>query len=310
MHGFDWNDLRYFLAISRERTLAGAARVLRVQHSTVGRRLEVLEADLGAHLFTRTPDGLILTAAGANVLPLAEAAERAALAVLSRVAGEDGRIEGIVRLTTSEAFSGFIVRRLGELHERHPKLVVEVLAGNRSLDLARGEADLALRIVETTQPELICRRVGDAGWSLYAAASYLERRGTPSADDISGHDVIAFEETMSNIPGAIWLKEHAGSAHVMVRANSIVAALNAMIFGMGLAVLPCFLADAEPTVRRLTPEVLGSRKLWLVFHPDAARAARVRCVIDFVTEIIGREATRLRGDSPPVRPPDAVRPAP
>ena len=114
--------------------------------------------------------------------------------------------------------------------------------------------------------------------------------------DLAGHDVIGFDESMAQVPGALWLKEHAAAAHMMLRGNSIMAVLNAAIVGMGLAVLPCFLAEAEPTLRRLTPKILGSREIWLVFHPDVARVARVRTVIDFVTEIIGQEADKLRGE--------------
>jgi DNA-binding transcriptional LysR family regulator len=296
MHSFDWNDLRYFLAIHREGSLAAAARSLRVQHSTVGRRLEMLEAALGAGLFARTPDGFVPTEAGREILPLAEEAERALAGIARRVAGRDDRLEGVVRLTASEAFSGFLVRRLADLHARYPGLVVEVLVGNRSLDLSRGEADVALRIAATSQPELICKRIGDAGWSLYASDSYVARRGAPDlATDLAGHDIIGFDESLSQVPGARWLKDNAAGAHVMLRGNSIVSVLNAAIVGMGLAVLPCFLAEAEPTLRRLAPEVLGSREIWLVFHPDVARIARVRRVIDFVTEIIGAEAEVLRG---------------
>ena len=199
----------------------------------------------------------------------------------------DKRVEGVVRLTASEAFSGFLVRRLAELQARHPGLIVEILSGNRSFDLSRGEADLALRIATTTQPELICKRIGDAGWSLYAAEGYLARRGIPPVPDLSGHDVIGFDESLAQVPGALWLKEHAAGAHMMLRGNSIMSVLNAAIVGMGLAVVPCFLAEAEPTLRRLTPKILGSREIWLVFHPDVARIARVRTVIDFVTEIVG-----------------------
>jgi DNA-binding transcriptional LysR family regulator len=291
-----WNDLRYFLAIHRQRTLAGAARSLRVQHSTVGRRLGGLENTLGASLFTQTPDGFVLTDAGREILPLAEEAERALTAIERRVAGSDERVEGVVRLTTSEAFSGFLVRHLSELRRRHPDLLVEVLAGNRSLDLARGEADVALRISATTQPELICKRIGDAAWSLYASEGYLARHGKPvSPTDLAGHEIIGFDESLSATPGAQWFAEHAASARIMLRGNSIPAVINAAIVGLGLAMVPCFLADAEPTLRRVTPDVLGSREIWLVFHPDVARIARVRRVIDFVTEIIGRAAPQLRG---------------
>jgi DNA-binding transcriptional LysR family regulator len=293
----DWDDFRYFLAVHRAGTLAGAARSLRVQHSTVGRRLEALEEVLGARLFLRTPDGFVVNSAGAAILPLVEEAEHALAAVKRIVQGSDERIEGVVRLTTSEAFSGLLVRRLPELRSLHPELIVEVLAGNRSLDLSCGEADVAVRIAATEQPDLVCKRVGDAGWSLYASESYVLRRGMPSSpSDLAGHDVIGFDESMAAVPGAIWLDRHGAGAHVVIRGNSILAVLNAAIVGMGLAVIPCFMGDGEPTLKRLTAELLGSREIWLVFHPDVARLARVRRVIDFVTAVILEESARLRGD--------------
>lgn len=292
----DWNDFRHFLAVHRAGTLAGAARGLRVQHSTVGRRLDALEEALGARLFLRTPDGFVLTGAGSAILPLIEEAERALAAAERVVQGGDERVEGIVRLTTSELLSGLLVRRLAELSALHPQLMVEVLAGNRSLDLARGEADLAVRVAATTQPDLVCKRIGDAGWSLYASESYILRRGAPASPrDLAGHDVIAFDESMAGVPGAIWLGRHGAGARVAIRGNSIPAVLNAAIVGMGLAVIPCFMGDVEPTLKRLTPELLGSREIWLVFHPDVARIARVRRVIDFVTEVVGQELARLSG---------------
>ncbi len=297
MHSLDWNDLRYFLAVCRAGTLVGAARSLRVRHSTVGRRVEALEAALGVSLFIRTPDGFLLTEAGSEIVPLAEEAERAVVAVERRVAGGDKRVDGIVRVTTSEGFSGFLVRRLAELQAQHPTLIVEVLSGNASLDLTRREADLAIRFVETTQVDLVCRRLCDVGWSLYASEIYLARAGTPrTPNDLAAHDVIGFDETMARSPGAIWLEEHKVGARIVVRCNSLISALNASIAGMGVTVLPCFIAEAEPSLRRLTDEVLATRAIWAVFHPDVAQIKRVRTVIDFVSEVVGRETAAFRGE--------------
>jgi DNA-binding transcriptional LysR family regulator len=296
---FDWNDLRHFLAVYRGGTLAAAARELKVQHTTVGRRLDALEDRLGASLFLRTPDGYVLTEAGSAILPLAERIEQTVVSLEQRVTGADERLEGLVRLTTSEAFSGFLVQRLTDLQARHPGLLVEVLAGNKTLDLARGEADLAIRLAATGQPDLIQKSLGEVGWSLYASQLYVQRAGIPkSSADLRGHAVIAFDQSMAGIPGAIWLEEHATGANVVLRGNSILSVLNAIVAGMGISVIPCFLGDADPTLQRLTPEVLGSRPLWLVFSPDRARLARVRAVIDFVTQMIGREMPRLRGRRP------------
>ena len=300
MHSLDWNDLRYFLAVCRVGTLAGAARELSVRHSTVGRRIEAVEQALGVSLFARTPDGFVPTAAGVEIRPLAEDAERAATAIERRIAGGDKRIEGTVRVTASEAFSGFLVHQLATLRERHPGLMIEVLSGNRSFDLMRGEADLAVRFSKTTQADLLSKRIGMAGWSVYAAKSYIARRGKPtSLDDLSGHDVIGFGDAMSQASPALWLGHRTTGATVVLRGNSIVAVLNAAIVGMGIAVLPCFLADNELNLSRLTDEIIGAAEIWLVYHPDVAKVARVRTVIDFFTEAIGRKAAMLGGEVAP-----------
>lgn len=292
----DWNDVRYFLAVHRAGTLAGAARALDVEHSTVSRRLGALERDLGAKLFVRTPDGFTLTAAGESVMPQAETMERAAEAALLRVKGDDARVEGVVRLTTSEGFSGYLTKRLAALRERYPGLVIEIVATNRPLDLSRREADLALRMTPATQAELVTRQVGESGWSLYAAEGYLARRGQPaSVDDLTGHDAIAFDESLARTPGAQWLGDGKG-ARVVLRANTLLSAINAATGGFGLVVLPCVLADVEPTLRRTSSRPVAMCTVYLVVHQDLVRVARVRVVMDFVIDLLTTDAKALRGD--------------
>jgi DNA-binding transcriptional LysR family regulator len=293
----DWNDLRYFLAVVRAGSLAGAARELKVEHTTVSRRLKELESALGSKLFTRAPDGLTLTAEARELMPLAESAERAMQAIERQASGRDVRAEGLVRLTTSEALSGFLIRRLGELRARHPALTVEVLSTNATLDLQRGEAELAIRASHPGAGDLIARKLFAANWAMYAAPAYLERRGSPSpVGSLRGHDVIGFDETLSRTPGAEWLTPHLDGANVVMRANSMVAALNAAIVGMGLAILPCLLGGAESHLQRVSAEALGTRDVWLVVHPDLAKVARVRAVIDFVVEVTERERALLTGE--------------
>ena len=287
----DWNDLRYLLAIARTGTLAGAARELGVEHTTVGRRLSALESALGVKLFTRGPDGFTPTRAAREAIPLAEEIAARVESIQRRVSGEDSRIEGTVRLTVSEALSGYLVKALSTLRERYTGLMVEILSGNRSFDLLRGEADLAVRVSYTVEPELVVRKIAVAGWTAYASPAYLERRGAPaSPEDLRGHDVVGYDQSLSAVPGAIWLQKHGEGANVVLRGNSIVGALNAAVLGMGVAVLPCFLAAAEPALRRLTPQVLGARDVFLVVHPDLARVARVRAVMDFLVETFERDA--------------------
>jgi DNA-binding transcriptional LysR family regulator len=140
------------------------------------------------------------------------------------------------------------------------------------------------------------RKLGDCGWGMYAARGYVEQRGAPpSPEDLTGHDVIAFDDTLAKVPGALWLATHGAGARVVLRGNSIMAVLNACLSGMGVTVLPCFLGDAEPTLRRLAAKHLGSRPMYLVVHPDRARVARVRVVMDFIAEMMAAESQLLHG---------------
>lgn len=264
----------------------------------MGRRLTALESALGAKLFVRTPDGFSLTAAGGSVLPLAEQAEAALLAIERAVLADDDRPEGVVRLTTSETFVGFIGRRLGELRAQHPRITVEVHAGNQALDLTRREADIAIRMATTTQPDLLCRRVGSLSWGVYAAQSYLDRRGPlVAATDLRGHDVIGFDDSLSKTTGAEWLAKHGAGANVVLRSGSIPAAYNAALGGLGVVAVPCFLAADGPLVR-VVPESIGEREMFVVVHPDLARVARVRVVLEFLVSCLAAEASLLQGTAP------------
>jgi DNA-binding transcriptional LysR family regulator len=295
----DWNDFRYFLAVAKAGTFAGAARELGVEHTTVARRLTALEGALGTRLFTRGPDGLTLTSAGRDVVPLAEGIAAQAQAIERRVSGEDSRVEGIVRVSVSEAISGYFVKKSAALRDRHPGLMMEMLIGNHASDLLRGEADLAVRARPVTEPDLVARKVVSAGWSMYASADYVARKGTPPEPEaLGGHDVIAFDDSMAQTPGGLWFTAHAKGCQVAMRGNSVIAVLNAAICGMGVAVIPCFLGGSDPQLRRLTPRVLGARDIHLVVHPDLARVARVRAVMDFIVELFERDAALWTGAAP------------
>jgi DNA-binding transcriptional LysR family regulator len=292
----DWNDFRYFLAIARAGTFAGAARELGVEHTTVARRLTALEGALGTRLFIRGPEGLTVTAAGRDVLPLAEEIAARAQAIERRVAGEDSRVEGTVRVSVSEAISSYFVKQSTALRERHPALMMEMLIGNHASDLLRGEADLAVRARPVTEPDLVARKLVSAGWSMYASVDYVTRKGTPPAPEaLAGHDVIAFDDSMAQTPGGTWFAAHAKGCQIAMRGNSVVAVLNAASCGMGVAVIPCFLGEQEPKLRRLTPRVLDARDIHLVVHPDLARVARVRAVMDFIVELFERDAPLWTG---------------
>lgn len=294
----DWNDLRYFLAISREGTLAGASRALKVDATTVGRRLTVLEEELGTRLFERTPGRMVPTPAGQGIRSVVEEMEAAVLAVERRAGGEDARLEGVVRVTTTEAFAvNHLLPRFGPFRERHPGIEVQFLTDYGALDLARREADVAVRLTRPQDVSLVARKVGEIAISLYAAEGYLARRGLPDpATGFAGHDVIGYADAAAKWPESRWMGEVATSARVVVRCNSLLSVVAATGAGVGLGLMPCFQGDTTPGLRRLLPPVAALRRdIWLVVHPDLQQSARVRAVLDFLSEVIQRDRPLLAG---------------
>ncbi|HEY8072717.1 MAG TPA: LysR family transcriptional regulator [Labilithrix sp.] len=286
----DWDDLRYFLAAYRRGSLAAAARELGCEYTTVGRRLAALEAALGTTLFKRTPDGLEPTAAAVDLVPLADGIERATVAIAARAAGHDERVEGVVRVTCPEGFSLYLVDRVLELRARQPGLVIEILTDVRSLDLVRGEADVAFRMSPTTQRDVVVRALCAMPWRMFASSAYVARRGKPSAPgDLRGHDVVGYEAPLAHVPGARWLDEHAEGASVVFRGNSLRAIADAALAGLGVTVLPHFLATRLTGLELLSEEILGTRTLSIAVHPDLVQVARVRAVIDFCAEAVLRD---------------------
>ncbi|WP_437798050.1 LysR family transcriptional regulator [Sorangium sp. So ce693] len=279
----DWNDLRYALAAVRAKTLAGAARSLGVEHSTVGRRLVALEAALGAPLLTRGPEGLSLTAIGQTVAPLLEQMEQAALAVQAAVRSQTVRI----KLATPSAFGRLLAPHIGAFQAARPEIVLEVLSGSRPADLRKGEADVALRSGTVDGDELIAKKIGELDWSLYASEAYLARHPAPAGSrDLRGHDLLGFEVGISNAPLARWLEERSEGARVLMRYREVSDLLAACVAGMGITILPCILASLEPSLRRLTGESLGKSRLSIVYRKEASLAEPVRAVIELVTEAL------------------------
>ena len=179
----NWDDLRFLLALRRAGSLGAAARLLKVEQSTAGRRLTSLEAALGAQLVARTPEGVVLNEAGLLVAGVAEGFDARIEDLTRRIGGEDRRPEGIVRLATTESMTTFLMAGLVPLREEHPKIHVQLVVGSAALDLMRREADLAVRLFREKSPALVTRKIGDIGWTLYASRAYVERTGVmPGAD--------------------------------------------------------------------------------------------------------------------------------
>jgi DNA-binding transcriptional LysR family regulator len=291
----DWNDLRYLLAVHRAGTLSGAARELKVNHSTVSRRLTALEEALKTQLLIRTGDGFRLTAAGETALETALAIEASSVALERQIQGEDSRPSGKVRVTTSEALASFFMSGMAVLQERWPDLKVDIVVDNARLDLSRGEADIAIRAFRETQPDLVSRKIGDIAWGLYASEDYLVRKGVGCPESLDGLDVIAYDERLSAKPYIQWLDDHSRQARIAMRGNGPRAVGMAIIAGLGISVIPCFMAVGEPKLRRLRAEPVGFAELWVAYLPALRGHARVRVVLDRIDELFSAQAKMLSG---------------
>jgi DNA-binding transcriptional LysR family regulator len=287
----DWDDLRYFLRAVEAKTLAGAARTLGVEHSTIGRRLTALERSFGAALVLRGPDGLTLTPLGERLLPLIRDVERSVRAVEHGVASHTVR----VRLAVPSGLSKLFTASLSRLREEQPAVALELVSGARLVDLKQGEADLALRSGPVDDVDLVTLKLCDLGWSLYAAHTYLAPRLAVDLSDLSAHDWIGYDESLAALPASRWLEERASTSRRVLRSREMTDMLAAAVNGAGLAVLPCALGDEEPLLCRLTPQVVCTRAVSLVYCREAKLSAAVRAVIQYVVALVRAADGRISG---------------
>ena len=280
---FDWNDLRYLLAVAQHGSTLAAARHLDVNQSTVQRRLGELENSLGLRLVERSPSGYHLTASGAAVLPQAEQVALAIEAFRQKV--NEVAHAGILRLTCPEpiavrlAQSGFIDR----FHALHPDVRVQFVLADRYIDLSKGEADIALRSGDT-EGELVGRKIADSIWAVYASRSYLERNEAPtSVADLKHHPLIALDESLPRHRLSVWLREVAPDPEFAVRSNSVLGLVSAAKAGMGVAALPIALGDAESDLVRVLEPIPELTRAWRVLtHPNSRHLPRVEAFFEFV----------------------------
>lgn len=290
-----WDDVRFFLAVARAGSLSGAARGLGVGHVTVGRRIALLEKRLGVTLLNRTPDGFTVTSAGDAILRQCIAMENAALDLERAAAGRDSLVAGSVRVTTTEALAFQVVApAIATLRQVHPGLRVDLVVGVRSLDIARRDADLAVRFARPSASDLICRKLGEVGFTLYASKRYLSRAGIPKrGQGFAGHDLITF----TGAPAAVspwFLGESLDGARIALRCDNPLIQRTAAANDMGIAELACFLGDGVADVMRVWPQEAPARRTaWLILHEDMRRSARIRTVSAAITEAFRHQRNTL-----------------
>jgi len=296
----EWSDLRILLEVARGGTLSAAGRKLGVNNTTVGRRMAALEADLGAKLFARTPDGLVLTAAGEAIRASAEEMERAMVRAEQRVLGADRNLSGLVRVATTEMLANIVVLpALCGLLERHPAIRVDLVTGVTRVDILRREADVALRYVRPERGDLVARRAGTVAMGAYAARSYLARRGHPErGSGFAGHDIVGYDAEIRSWRHGQLAGEPLADARFVLRTNSTTTLFHAIQQGLGIGTLPCALGGSDPDLVRVpaaSPVEVDS--VWLVVHADLQGTRRVRAVIESIQAQLKKAAPVLSPDA-------------
>ena len=290
---FSADDLRLVRAIGAAGTLTGAARLLKVDHSTAFRRLCAIEICLGAKLFERARQGYTPTSAGEMVIAAGERILAELTGLEQRLAGEDLRPSGIVRLTTTDTLVDVLAPVLVALRSEHPGIVVELIVANTFFTLTRREADIALRPAAAAPEGLVGRRLASVATAPYASAAYLDRCGRRPLRE---YDWLGFEDSLGHLRSARWVSANLSEERIVFRADLLLALRSAAVAGFGVAALPCYLADPAAGLRRVTtplPDMEGS--LWLLTHPDLRKVARIRTVLDFTADALSRQRGLIEG---------------
>lgn len=295
MHSLDWNDLQYVLAVAEHGSLARAARALGVNHTTVLRRIAVFEDHLGVRLFDRLPAGYAATPAGEELAEVARAMRERVTDVERRLVGQDLRLTGTVRITTTDTLAQSVMpAALARVIAQHPGVELEMTTTTALVSLTRRDADIAVRPSANPLPNLIGRRVASVAFALYAAPSYLAH--APARRDLADHAWIAPDDSLASTTIARWMARTLPAARVALRADTLTAMAHAALGGLGVVALPCYLGDRLAPLRRVRGVIAEmATELWVLTHEDLRATARVRAVTDALVAALTAERDLLQG---------------
>jgi DNA-binding transcriptional LysR family regulator len=282
MQEVDWDDLRFFLAVSERGSISGAAKFLNVNHSTVLRRLASLEKRLGVRLFDRLPDDYELTAQGEELRNQLRGVSEQIESAQRSLSGQDLSLSGAIRVTTTDTLlRGLLIPYLAEFRALNSAIQIEIVINNTFLSLTRREADVAVRPSNSVPENLVGRRVGRLRSAIYASKTYLEKG--EKKKDWADHNWVAPDESLAHLAQAKWLQERIPEQCIVVRVDSLVGMVEAVRNSMEVGMLLCLLADDEKELVRLTEPVNElDTDVWILSHPALKGVARIKAFTDFL----------------------------
>ena len=283
----NWDDLRFFLALARAGTVSGAGRLLKVKHTTVARRISAMEQRLGSQLFDRLPAGYAMTQAGENLYRHALSMEDIAQAADREVFGLNAKLSGPLKLTASyDVLNRLITPRLHSFTQQYPDIDLELVSGTSLADLGSRQADIAVRLSPKPPEYLLGKKILPLGHGVYASQRYLKKTRQQEQLILWEHERVTPE----------WVADHFPSARVAVRVTEIMSMVELVKHHHGIARMPCYVADAEPSLRRLdlplTPSNWG---VWVLSHVDLRSTARVRVCREFLAQILLQQRPLIEG---------------
>lgn len=293
----EWSDLKILLALQQGGSVAGAARVLGVDHSTVSRRLVALETAVGTCLIVRNSREFYWTVAGKTLLAAAEAIKPMVDSATLDVRGQKQGAQCAVRVSMPPGFSSFMTRLLLARSDTPKDIAIEFCGENRAVDLAKGEADLALRMFRPSEPGLISRQVYEFGWLLCASSAYVATHGLPkSPAELVDHNLILYVDSFRRVAGPRWLEEHRGSARISVHVDNTEVAAHTIASGAGIGVVPAFVAQTrEAELVRVFQEPVAFTTGFIVYHEAVRDRIHVRAAADYLRKVLEDNGATISG---------------
>eukprot|EP00439_Symbiodinium_sp_Y106_P089322 s1_g1858.t1 len=293
MKDLGWDDLKIFLALSRQGTVRKTAASLSISHSTVARRLDALEVQLGVRLFDRLRDGYALNSAGERILDYAQNVEREIFDLERSISGADSRLAGPIRMTTLPMMASLLLPILADFDKKYPEIDLEIFATNEVVDLSRRDADIAVRFSEEPEPWLVGRRLPPFANAAYATERYV--------GDHCFHGDAATARWIGwrgDGERPDWIqKTDFPDCPAHWQVNDPFAQQEAARADLGMALLPCWIGDRDPKLRRVPPGRVGLlSQAWILTHPDLRSSARVRTLVSFLASGIETHAQALMGE--------------
>ena len=280
MQQINWDNLRFVLTVAKSGSVAAAARELGVNRTTVLRRIDAFQKNLGCRIFERCKTGYVLTLEAEKIIDAAQEVESTLFNIQRQIEGRELRLVGELRVTTTDTLMVSIIGpHLAGFHRKHPAILVTVNMTNNILDLTRRDADIAIRPTRNPEPPLVGQRLSDINFGAYASPDYLNEF---SGLDWQQHHWVGFDDSLQSTMPAKWLADKIPEGNICLKCDSFVGLRTAAENGMGLALLPHYLGESSPILHRVdAPTRELTTGLWILTHPDLVRSARVNAFMDY-----------------------------